>query len=364
MKNKETRSYFKQQDLFDEQVERRMNLNILILGGTRFLGRALTEAALTGGHEVTLFNRGKTDPQLFPDVEKLVGDRDGNLEALKGRTWDAVIDTSGYLPWTVRKSAEMLADSAGHYTFISSASVYDDLEEPGIDEGHSVGTLTAERLEELKGLDAAEAIKLHYGELKFLCEKEVEQAFPGHSLIVRPGLIVGPYDFTDRFAYWVNRIAKGGEVLAPGSRDKPVQFIDVRDLAEWILRMAESKANGTFNATGPATELTMQGFLDKCTETVGNKTELVWVEERFLLGHEVNGWTDMPLWIPDSMKAKGFLTVDIQKARDAGLAFRPLEETIRDTLAWESTRNVTERKAGLDPEKEKAVLVDWTEKGL
>lgn len=328
------------------------------------MGRALTEAAIAGGHEVTLFNRGKTDPELFPEVEKLVGDRDTNLEALKGRKWDAVIDTSGYVPWAVRESAELLADSAGQYTFVSSVSVYDELEEPGIDEAHSVGTLTAERVEELKEVGAAEAVKQHYGELKFLCEKEVERAFPERSLIVRPGLIVGPYDFTDRFAYWVNRIAKGGEVLAPGRRDKPIQFIDVRDLAEWILRMAESKSNGTFNATGPETELTMQEFLKTCKETVGNKTDLVWVDEKFLLGHEVNGWTDLPLWIPDSMNARGFLAVDIHKALDSGLKFRPLEDTIRDTLAWESTRTVTEPKAGLDFEKERAVLEDWTEKGL
>ncbi|WP_422122496.1 SDR family oxidoreductase [Planococcus sp. X10-3] len=339
-------------------------MKLLILGGTRFLGRILTETALKNGHEVTLFNRGKTDPELFPEVEKLVGDRGGNLDSLRGRSWDAVIDTSGYLPWAVHESAELLADAAGHYTFISSVSVYDELEEPGIDEDHSVGELSAERLTELKEMEAAEAIKQQYGELKFLCEKEVERAFPGRSLIVRPGLIVGPYDFTDRFSYWVNRIAKGGNVLAPGRRDKSVQFIDARDLAEWILQMVGAKATGTYNATGPETELTMQEFLNSCKETVGKEAELVWIDEKFLIGHEVNGWSDMPLWIPDSFNMNGFLTVDIRKALDAGLKFRPLEETIRDTLAWESARTVTERKAGLDPEKEKAVLFDWTEKGL
>lgn len=346
------------------QMERGRKMKILVLGGTRFLGRVLVEAALGSGHEVTLFNRGKTDPELFPKTEKLVGDRDGNLDVLKDRVWDAVIDTSGYVPWSVRESAALLADAADHYTFISSVSVYDELEEPWIDEGHSVGKLAPERVEELKEMEADEAIREHYGELKFLCEREVERAFPGRSFIVRPGLIVGPYDFTDRFAYWVNRIAKGGEVLAPGRRDKSVQFIDVRDLAEWILRMVESKADGTFNATGPETELTMEEFLDTCKETVGNETELIWVEEKFLLGHEVNGWTDLPLWIPDSSNMDGFLKVDIRKALHAGLKFRPLEETIRDTLAWESTRTPHERKAGLAPKKEKAVLYDWTEKGL
>ncbi|WP_033542952.1 NAD-dependent epimerase/dehydratase family protein [Planococcus sp. CAU13] len=339
-------------------------MKILILGGTRFLGRFLAEAALANGHEVTLFNRGKSDPELFPEAEKLIGDRDGNLESLKGRSWDAVIDTSGYLPWIVRESLDLLADAAGHYTFISSVSVYDELEEPGVDEYHSVGRLSADRIEELKTMEAMEAIQQHYGELKYLCEQEVERIFAGRSLNIRPGLIVGPHDVTDRFSYWVNRIAKGGQVLAPGRRDKEVQFIDVRDLADWIIRLVGSGETGTFNATGPETELTMEEVLNTCRETVGNRAELVWIEEKFLLGHEVQGWSDMPLWIPDSMNMKGFHTVDIRKALAAGLTFRPLSDTIRDTLAWEETRDVPEKKAGLNPEKEKEVLMDWNEKGL
>ena len=339
-------------------------MKILILGGTRFLGRFIAERAMQNGHEVTLFNRGQSGPELFPEAEKLIGDRKGDLEALRGRSWDAVIDPSGYLPWSVAESAELLAEAAEHYTFISSASVYDHLEQPDIDENHSVGKLSTERIEELKKLEPQQAIAENYGELKYHCEQEVERVFQGRSLIIRPGLIVGPYDFTDRFSYWINRIAIGGEVLAPGRRDKRIQFIDVRDLAEWIIRMVESKANGIYNATGPETGLTMEEFLHKCKETIGNKVDLVWVEEKFLLGHEVDGWTDMPLWIPDSMNMPGFLTVNIQKAMDAGLNFRPLAETIRDTLDWEASRTVTERKAGLDPDKEKAVLNDWNEKGL
>lgn len=339
-------------------------MKILILGGTRFLGRILAEKAMENGHEVTLFNRGKTDPAVFPEVEKLIGDRNGDLGSLKGRKWDAVIDTSGYLPWTVRESAELLADAASHYTFISSASVYDELEEPGIDEDHPVLKLPDERVEELKTMNPAEAIQQHYGELKYLCEEEVTRFFSGRSLIVRPGLIVGPYDMTDRFSYWVNRIAEGGEVLAPGRRDKPVQFIDVRDLGEWILRMVESEAAGTYNATGPETPMTMEAFLDICKETVGSSSEFVWVDEKFLIGHEVKGWSDLPLWIPDSFNMDGFLAVDIQKALAAGLKFRPLEETVLDTFAWEKTRAVSEKQAGLQPEKEQAVLVDWKKKGL
>lgn len=339
-------------------------MKILILGGTRFLGRFLTESALRRGHEVTLFNRGKSVPELFPEAEKLLGDRDGQLEALKGRTWDAVIDTSGYLPWQVKDSVELLSDAAGHYTFISSASVYAELEEPGIDENHAVGQLEPGKVEELKGMDAAQAIAAHYGELKVLCEQEVERAFPGRSLIIRPGLIVGPYDFTDRFNYWVNRIQKGGEVLAPGRRDKEVQFIDVRDLAEWIVKLVEGGEAGTFNATGPEGKLTMEQFLEDCKSAAGSDAELVWVDEHFLLGHGVAGWSDMPLWIPDQENMAGFLAVDIRKALQAGLALRPISETVRDTLAWEATRTVKERKAGLDPEKEKAVLEDWKQRAL
>lgn len=339
-------------------------MKILILGGTRFLGRFLAETALQKGHEVTLFNRGKSDPNLFPEAEKLTGDRDGQLEALKGRTWDAVIDTSGYLPWQVKDSAELLRDATGHYTFISSASVYAELEEPGIDENHAVGQLAAEKVEELKGMDAAQAIGAHYGELKVLCEQEVERAFSERSLIIRPGLIVGPYDFTDRFNYWVNRMKKGGEVLAPGRRDKEVQFIDVRDLAEWIVKLVEDQETGTFNATGPEAKLTMEQFLEGCKSAVGSDAELVWVDEHFLLGHGVAGWSDMPLWIPDEENMAGFLTVDSGKALRAGLTFRPLSDTVRDTLAWEAARTVSERKAGLDPQKEKAVLEDWKERAL
>ncbi|MGK7379200.1 SDR family oxidoreductase [Planococcus sp. 1R117A] len=339
-------------------------MKILILGGTRFLGRFLTETALQKGHEVTLFNRGKTNPELFPETEKLIGDRDRDLKELEGRSWDAVIDTCGYVPWTVRESAELLNDAAGHYTFISTASVYAELEEPGIDENHVVGQLAPEKVEELKKMEASKVVSEHYGELKFLCEQEVERAFPERSLIIRPGLIVGPYDFTDRFNYWVNRIAKGGEVLAPGRRHKEVQFIDVRDLAEWIVKLVEAQTTGTFNATGPEKKLTMKKFLEVCKAVAESDAELCWVDENFLLGHGIEGWSDMPLWIPDREKMAGFLTVDIRKALKAGLTFRPVSETVRDTLAWEAARTVTKRNAGLDPEKEKAVLEDWKQRAL
>ncbi|MDN7242807.1 SDR family oxidoreductase [Planococcus sp. N028] len=337
-------------------------MKILILGGTRFLGRFLTEAALRKGHDVTLFNRGKANPELFPETEKLIGDRNGDLKALEGRTWDAVIDTCGYVPWVVRESAELLAGAVGHYTFISSASVYDELEEPGIDENHPVRKLPPEKVEELEKGDADTAVREYYGELKFLCEQEVEKAFPGRSLNVRPGLIVGPYDFTDRFNYWVNRIAKGGEVLAPGRKDKEVQFVDVRDLADWTVNMVEQNVTGTFNVTGPDSRLTMEQLLQECQAATESDAELVWADEEFLLENDVQFWSEMPLWIPDRENMAGFLTVDIGKALGAGMTFRPLSETIRDTLAWEAERTVTERKAGLEAEKEKTVLEMWKER--
>ena len=250
-------------------------MKLLILGGTRFLGRYLTENALEKGHEVTLFNRGKENPNLFPEAEKLIGDRNGNLEALKGRKWDAVIDTCGFVPHAVKESAELLAGAAGHYTFISSCSVYDELENPGIDEKHPVKSLPPEKAEEMTRGTAGPIYNEYYGELKALCEKEVEASFPSRNLIVRPGLIVGPHDYSDRFTYWVSRTAKGGRVLAPGRKDKQIQFIDVRDLAEWIIEMAERNAAGIFNATGPEFPLMMGTFLQECQQAVGSDAEFI-----------------------------------------------------------------------------------------
>lgn len=334
-------------------------MKILILGGTRFLGRFLTESALKRGHEVTLFNRGKENPELFPEVEKLIGDRGGDLSALADGGWDAVIDTCGFVPHVVRESARLLTERAEHYTFISSASVYDELESPGIDEHHPVGQLALSEAEDMTTGMTNPPNNEYYGELKFLCEQEVERQFPGRSLIIRPGLIVGPYDFTGRFSYWVNRVAKGGAVLAPGRKDKHIQFIDVRDLAEWIIRMIEQQNNGVFNAAGPESALTMESFLGECKRALNSNAEFLWVHEAFLLENEVGYWMEMPLWIPDSEQMEGFLSLDIDKALKAGLAFRPLAETIRDTRDWELGQKARERKAGLDNDKERAVIEKW-----
>lgn len=328
-------------------------MKILILGGTRFLGRFLTQAALDQGHEVTLFNRGKENPALFPEVEKLVGDRDGELAALEGRTWDAVIDTCGYVPQVVQQSAALLAESVGHYTFISSASVYDDLQDPGIDEEHAVRKLPQD-VADPPGNE-------YYGELKFLCEREVEKQFPDRALIIRPGLIVGPYDFTGRFSYWANRVAQGGEVLAPGRKDRQVQFIDVRDLAEWILRMVEQQISGVFNATGPSHSLTMEAFLETCRNALSSSAQFVWMDDEFLMASDVGYWMELPLWIPDSENVDGFMAMSIDKALAQGLSFRPLAETIQDTHEWQQQEGVV-GTAGLDSEKELRLLASWKER--
>lgn len=328
-------------------------MKILILGGTRFLGRFLTQAALDQGHEVTLFNRGKENPALFPEVEKLVGDRDGDLAALERRTWDAVIDTCGYVPQVVQQSAALLAGNAGHYTFISSASVYDDLQDPGIDEEHAVRKLPQD-VADPPGNE-------YYGELKFLCEREVEKQFPDRALIIRPGLIVGPYDFTGRFSYWANRVAQGGEVLAPGRKDRQIQFIDVRDLAEWILRMVEQQISGVFNATGPSDSLTMEAFLETCRNALSSSAQFVWMDDEFLMASDVGYWMELPLWIPDSENVDGFMAMSIDKALAQGLSFRPLAETIQDTHEWQQQEGVV-GTAGLDSEKELRLLASWKER--
>ncbi|MFZ0544031.1 MAG: NAD-dependent epimerase/dehydratase family protein, partial [Candidatus Promineifilaceae bacterium] len=236
-------------------------MKLLILGGTVFLGRHIVDVALQRGHEVTLFNRGQHNADLYPDVEKLRGNRDGDLAALKGRTWDAVVDTCGYFPRIVRDSAELLADAVEHYTFISSISVYADNVRPGIDENYPVAQLEDESVEEVTGGT--------YGGLKALCEQAAESAMPGRVLNVRSGLIVGPNDPTDRFTYWVCRVAQGGEVLAPVEPEVAVQVIDVRDQAQWILDMAEARQAGVYNVTGPDYTLTF-GELFRTTQQVSS----------------------------------------------------------------------------------------------
>ncbi|CAM3060158.1 SDR family oxidoreductase [Paenibacillus sediminis] len=335
-------------------------MKLLILGGKRFLGRYLVEAAQELGHEVTLFNRGRENPSLFPNIENLIGDRNGNLEALKGREWDAVIDTCGFVPRAVRETTEILSGASQHYTFISSVSVYADLSKIGIDENHPVIPMSKEKAEEITKGTAGPIYNEYYGPLKYLCEQAAEEVMPNKTLSIRAGLIVGPNDYSDRFSYWVQRVAKGGEVLTPGNPNKQIQFIDVRDLSEWLIRMIENKKTGVFNATGPDNELTMGDLLETCKSALQSDARLTWVSEDFLTGHEVAFWSEMPLWIPDHLNEPGFLSVNIQKAIDNGLTFRPLSHTIRDTLDWELSRPLDiERKAGMQPSKEMNLLQRW-----
>ncbi len=328
-------------------------MNILILGGTIFLGRALVEAALQNDHQITLFNRGRTNPDLFPEVEKIIGDRGGDLSTLQDHRWDSVIDTCGYIPRLVRRSAEALADRAGHYTFISSLSVYADPSQVGIDESAPVGTLDDPTVEEVTG-DT-------YGPLKALCEQAAESAMPGRVLVSRPGLIVGPYDPTDRFTYWPHRVAQGGEVLAPGRPGRAVQFIDVRDLAEWTVRMLEAGKTGVYNADGPAAPLTMSDLLASCKAESGSDAAFTWVSEAFLLEQQVGMWMEMPLWVPETQpEHAGFFAFDCRKAIAEGLAFRPFAETVRATLDWDASQPPDRvLRAGITREREETLLQEW-----
>jgi 2'-hydroxyisoflavone reductase len=346
-----------------------MSMKILILGGTIFLGRHLVDAALERGHEVTLFNRGQHGPDLYPRIERLLGDRRGDLQALGGRQWDAVIDTNGYVPSVVLASARLLAGAIGQYVFISTVSVYADVSVIGVDENAPVLTMTPEQLREVESIvppakgTVARAYGEHYGALKALCEQAVEEYLPGRVLTVRPGLIVGPYDYSDRFTYWPARIARGGEVLALGRPERSVQLIDARDLAEWIIRMVEAGQMGTYNATGPAEPLSMGQILDACKQVSGSDATFTWVDEAFLLGEKVQPWSQLPLWLPEEPELAGFNALGIERALAAGLTFRPIVETARDTLTWDATRPVgEERQAGLAADEEARLLRVWHER--
>jgi nucleoside-diphosphate-sugar epimerase len=318
-------------------------MKLLVLGGTKFLGRHAVGAALAGGHDVTIFTRGQTNPELFPEVEHVRGDRDGDLHALNGGTWDGVVDTSGFVPRIVRQSAELLHDRVGHYVFVSSISVYDDFSAP-ITEASPVAELEDQ---------ATEEILENYGALKAACERVVEEVYGDRSARVRAGLIVGPYDPTDRFTYWPRRIALGGEVLGPGDPDAPVQFIDARDLAAWLVRLALEGPGGTYNATGPAQLLTFQELLDRMRSAIGSDASLMWLDDQRVLEAGVQAWTELPLWLPGG-EYSGMARADISRALAAGLTFRPVEETIVDTLAWD--RSEPGDRPTLAHDKEQEIL--------
>lgn len=330
---------------------------MLILGGTGFLGPHVVEEAKKAGWHVTTFTRGRTNADLFEDdpaVEGLIGNRDGNLKSLEGKTWDAVVDTSGYVPRIVRDSATLLKDSVGQYVFISSISAFADFEKVGIDESYPVGKMEDETVESM-----GENFQ-NYGPLKALCEQAAEAAMPGRVTNIRPGYIVGPRDSSGRFNYWPVRVKRGGEMIAPGDPSDPVQIIDVRDLAAWIVHCCDQKVVGVFNATGPDRKMSIAEMIEACKQGTGGDPKLVWIDADFLQEHGAG----LPIWAPPRGPYTGFAQVDCRRAIAAGLRFRPASQTARDTLEWynalpEDARQ--RRLAAMPPEKEAEILAAWKE---
>jgi 2'-hydroxyisoflavone reductase len=339
-------------------------MKVLILGGTGFLGPHFVRAARARGHELTLFNRGKTNPHLFPELEKLRGERDGGLDSIaaaidSGRRWDAVVDTSGYVPRIVRDSAQLLSKAADHYLFVSSISVYADTSEIGLTEAAPVGVLDDPTIEEISGES--------YGPLKALCEQEAEKAFPGRASRVRPGLIVGPGDPTDRFTYWPVRAARGGRMIAPGSPGDPIQFIDARDLSDWMVGCLENGHHGTYNLTSPAGLYSIGKLIDACQIAIEGDVQPVWIPADFLEEHEVQPWQHMTVWVPPTGEYAGFGMVSVERAVASGLRTRKLESVLKETLQWwkeQPEERRAEPKAGLAAKREAEVLAAWDAAGV
>lgn len=334
-------------------------LRILVLGGTRFIGIHTTRLAIKRGHRVTLFNRGQTNATLFPQAEHLRGDRNGDVGALAGRTWDAVIDDSGFFPRAVRLTAELLAPHIRQYVFISTISVYASNARPNTEES-PIARIADETVEKADG--AA------YGPLKALCEQAAERALPGRVTVLRPGLIVGPEDYSDRFTYWPARAAIGGEFLAPDRPSDPIQYIDARDLARFTLDAVEREIRGTFNVISPPGELTIGDLITQSIDAAkqmakpASPPRPVWVPADFLEVQKVEPWSDMPVWVPETGDDAGFLHTVTTRAEKAGLKIRPLRQTVSDTLAWYLARPPSDRaplRAGISLERERGVLAAW-----
>jgi 2'-hydroxyisoflavone reductase len=337
-------------------------LRILILGGTGFTGPFQVKYAISRGHKVTVFNRGKTHPGELPkEAEQLIGDRNGKLDALKGRTWDVCIDIPTSLPVWVRDAAEILKGNVERYVFISTISVYSDTSKPGTDETAPIAKYTgADAMKETQ--QTLRANLGLYGPLKALSEAETEKWFPGKALIIRPGLIVGPGDESDRFTYWPVRVARGGEVLAPGNPSDPVQFIDARDLAEWTIRMAEQGTTGIFNATGPRTGLSIGDMLNGIKIATKSNAQFTWVDADFLAAQKIQPWSDMPVWVPAKGDEIGFAMISIKKALDKGLTFRSLGDTTLATLEWfrkQPAERQAKLRSGITAEREAEALKAW-----
>jgi nucleoside-diphosphate-sugar epimerase len=328
-------------------------VNVLLLGGGVFLGPHLIDALLARGHAVTAFTRGRREVPGGALVARVTGDRDGGLDAVPRDGWDAVVDTSGYVPRIVSAAAQRFA-SAGRYAFVSTISVYDD-RLPEAREDSPVQALS-------DGVDpATETVDgATYGPLKAACEAVVRDAFEERALVVRPGLIVGPLDPSDRFTYWPERAARGGAILAPGPPERYVQFIDVRDLAALIVRALEHGRAGTVNATGPPHATTMGDVVGASRASAATQSEVVWVDDAFLEREGVEPWTGLPLWIPASLGLEGFSNANVERALSWGMTLRPLAQTTADTLAWVRTLpGQRERKAGISPEREAELVTAW-----
>jgi 2'-hydroxyisoflavone reductase len=333
-------------------------LRILILGGTGFLGPATIDAALARGHMVTMFNRGKTRPDLYPTVEKLHGDRDPKkgegLKALETGEWDVVIDNSAYYPRMVTASASLLAPRCKQYILISSVSAYKDPVPVHGDENASLATMPDPTQENMgKSYE-------YYGALKALCERAAEKAMPGRVTVVRPGFIVGPDDSSGRFTYWPVRFSRGGEVAVPGKPTDPIQIIDVRDLGEWLVKLAENGTTGTFNACGPAQKLSWGTVIEACQKVSPANTKTIWLPAEFVAHQD---GLDFPIWVPPTGETAGFHTWSNERAVKAGLRFRPVEATVKDTLEWYKSQEKAEKGrdklAGPSAESEAKALAAW-----
>ena len=336
-------------------------LRILILGGTGFTGPFQVRYALSRGHQVTVFNRGRTHPGELPkEAEQLLGDRNGKLDALRGRRWDVCIDIPTTLPVWVRDAAQILKGNVDRYVFISTISVYSDTSKLGMDETAPLAKYTgADAMKETNATMRANNFAL-YGPLKALSEAEAEKWFPAKALIIRPGYIVGPGDESDRFTYWPVRVERGGEVLAPGTAADPIQIIDARDLAEWTIRMVEQGTVGSFNAVGPKSKLTMGRMLAEIKKTTGSDVRFTWVDDKFLSREKIID--DIPIWTSPHGPEIGYSTMNINKALSKGLTFRPLSDTTRATLDWFRKQPVDRQmrmRAGLKPAREAEVLAAW-----
>ena len=319
-------------------------MRLLILGGTGFLGRHLVEAALASSADVTLFTRGRTAPDLFPNLARITGDRDGDLAGLEPGQWDAVIDTSGYVPRVVRQSAQLLARRVAHYTFISSAAVYDPSAAPPLSEASPTLSLADE---------SSEDISRDYGALKRACERVLEVELPGRALLVRAGILAGAWDPTDRFTYWIRRLARGGDVLAPAPPEALTQCIDVRDLARWVVHAVQRGLTGPYNVAAPA--IAFGDLLDRAAMAIAANARVVWVDPEFLSRRRVLPMQDLPLWLPSE---PSLFQIDAARARESGLNTRPVEDTARDLLEW-SQQTRPPHRAGLHEVRERELLRAW-----